>query len=361
MNKNQPQILAQEELKTLPRWARVSLLARVVRRIQPLYLEAWPKATRKFQEAIEAAIAEGELAASQGKRTPDLSAAGHAAMEVYGNAPDKITFSKEYVDHVPYAASRVAFAGLENDASFAHEGIEEALHAVFYFERANRRKGLVKQVAQLIRDDFKHLQGAAKDGKWTGTTPVMSDAFGPIWPEGPPKGWPTMVAMPRQTKKAEPAKADAKELCLPRDLVAFLTAGKRLKYNTTTSEVGPIVLKPLDHLRLSEFEASTDDTPAHESDPNRGKPGHYLIRAVDIVAECDAYGPDGILAWLPDYRCFGQWDSDHQRVIVFPKTTWSEIVAKPARYLDAQWGDFEDFGRYIEPWTHGTFKRRGKS
>ena len=95
----------QDDLKRLPRWARVALIARTVRRIQPLYLEAWPKAPRKFQDAIEAAIAEGELAASQGKRTPDLNEAGQAAMKLCGKAPDKITFSKVHVDEVPFAAS----------------------------------------------------------------------------------------------------------------------------------------------------------------------------------------------------------------------------------------------------------------
>jgi hypothetical protein len=357
MAKARGKIPTQDDLKRLPRWARVALIARTVRRIQPLYLEAWPKAPRKFQDAIEAAIAEGELAASQGKRTPDLGETGQAAMDVYGKAPDKITFSKEHVQDVPYAASRVSFAGQESDASFAHEGLETAISAVFYFERANRRKGLVKQVDRLIWDDFKLLEAAAKSGKWKGTTPVTPDVFGPMWPDGPPKGWPAMAARPVRAKKARPAKTDLKELRLPKDLVAFLTAGKRLKYNASKAAVGPIELKPLDHLKLTAFEVSTEDTPAQEKDPNRGKRGHYVVRAVDLVAECDAYGPEGILAWLPDYKSFGTWDPDHLQLVVFPKATWSQIEKGPAKYLDAQWGDFEGFARHIEPWKHGTFQK----
>jgi hypothetical protein len=44
-------------------------------------------------------------------------------------------------------------------------------------------------------------------------------------------------------------------------------------------------------------------------------------------------------------------------LIVFPKATWSDIVKNPAKYLDAQWSDFEAFGRHIEPWKHGRFTK----
>jgi hypothetical protein len=345
------------DLQGLPRWARVALCARAVRRVQPLYLDAWPKAPAKFQASIEASIAEGELAASQGKRTANLNKAGHAAMKVYGAAPDKITFSKEYVDDVPYAASRVALAGLENDALFADEAIEKALSAVFYFERSNQRKGLRTQLARLIKQDFEHIEKAARDGKWSNSTPVTPDAFGPLWPKGPPLGWPASseVTAGKQTKSLQSQPA-LKDLRLPKDLVAFLKAGKQLKFNAAKSEVGPIQLKSIEELTLDTFEMQTEGTPAHANDPNRRKRGHYTTRAVDLVAECDAYGPGGILAWLLDDRVFGQWDPDHMQVIIFPKTTWSDIAARPARYLDAQWNEFGDFARHLEPWKHGVFQ-----
>jgi hypothetical protein len=320
-------------------------------------LDGWPKAPKKFQQAIESSIAEGELAASLGKRTPDLSQAALAAMAAYGAAPDKITFAREYVDYVPYAASRVSFACQESNGLFAHDGLESAMSAVFYFERARKQRGLVRKIIGLLWKDFERLEAASADGKWKSTTPVPPDASGPLWPDGPPEGWPE-DAPPVLKPKAKPAAIDLKELRLPKDLVAFLTEGKRLKYNAAKTEVGPIVLKPIDHLRVSDFEASANGAPAQDKDPNRAKRGHYLVRAIDLVAECDAYGPEGILAWLPDYKCFGQWDPDHQRVMVFPKTKWSQIVANPARYLDAQWrSESEDFARDIEPWKHGSFKR----
>jgi hypothetical protein len=346
-----------DELKRLPRWARVALCARTTRRIQPLFLEAWPQAPAKYHENIEAAIAEGELAASQGKRTAGLYRAGIAAMDVYGKSPDKIRYARDEVDDVPQSASRVALAGLENDAIYAHDGLAKALSAVAGFEKVHRLKGLAKLVGRLLWQDFQHLETAAKAGKWNNSTPVASDAIGPLWPEGPPPAWPVSASPRRRKPKTSPAKPALKEFRLPKDLTAFLKSGNRLKYSVSKSEVGPIQLKALDELSLNTFDVRTEGTPAHADDPNGRKQGHYVVRAVDLVAECDAYGPEGILAWLVDAKLFAQWDPDHLRLIIFPKATWSQIVAKPARYLDAQWNDFENFARYAEPWKHGKFSR----
>ena len=130
----------QEDLKKLHRWARVALIARTARRIQPLYLTGWPKAPRKFLEAIEAAIAEGELAASQGKPTPDLNDAGYGAMDVYGNSPSR---TADYIDYVPYTASRVSFAGRESDGFVAADGLGDAMWAVYYYAKARKLPKLV--------------------------------------------------------------------------------------------------------------------------------------------------------------------------------------------------------------------------
>ena len=73
------------DMQAIPRWARVALAARTARRVQPLVLASWPKATKKFQRGVEWAIAEGESAARQGSPTPDLKDAG---MRSYVSAAD---------------------------------------------------------------------------------------------------------------------------------------------------------------------------------------------------------------------------------------------------------------------------------
>ena len=45
----------------LPRWARIALAARTVRRIQPLFLACWPKAPKKCQQNVERALVEAAV------------------------------------------------------------------------------------------------------------------------------------------------------------------------------------------------------------------------------------------------------------------------------------------------------------
>ena len=79
----------------------------------------------------------------------------------------------------------------------------------------------------------------------------------------------------------------------------------------------------------------TEGTPVERKDPHWGEEGYYALRVVDLIGECDAYYPEGLLAWLCDYGAYGSWDADHHTAIAFPKASWSKIVADPAKYLDA--------------------------
>jgi hypothetical protein len=347
-----------EDLKGVHRWARVALVARAVRRIQPLYQFGWPRAPAKYVKTIEAAITEGELAATAGAPTANLNRSGFAAMKVYGKAP---LDTADYTDDVPYAASRVSFAGRESDGLFAIDGLKHALLAAHLYERARKLRGVEDQFAQLIWDDLRALEAAAKAGKWKKNTPVSPDVCGPLWPAGPPKRWPVLPSAKKRTHA--PAKAKLvgpklSDLHLPPALLTFLKAGQKLKYNAAQTEVRPIVLYPLEQLTITTFEVITEDTPAHAHDPNRKKSGRYVVRAVDLVAECDAYGAEGILAWLPDDKVFAAFDPDHAHLIVFPKAKWGDIVKAPAKFLDAQWGNFEAIGKHIEPWKHGKFVKK---
>lgn len=51
--------------------------------------------------------------------------------------------------------------------------------------------------------DFGKLKTAAKKKRWTDETPVPPEFFGPLWPEGEPKGWPSASAEPARRKDAE--------------------------------------------------------------------------------------------------------------------------------------------------------------
>ena len=127
----------------------------------------------------------------------------------------------------------------------------------------------------------------------------------------------------------------------------------------TATEVGPIRLKPASHLRIEWFPVYTDETPAlREKDPHKHDEGCYQLRLVNLVGEAQQYGPNGILAWFCDYQAFGTLNWENRVAMVFPNTTWSDIVADPAKYLDAPWNWHEDSDviEYLKPWMHCEFK-----
>jgi hypothetical protein len=345
-----------EELNALPRWARVVLLARAARRIQPLFLDSWPAAPKKYQEAIEASISAGEDSAAQGKAVPAANGAGVRCMAGYGEMPDELRFTKKaYGDEVPFACARVSLATKETEPWLAQEGLDVAARVALEYAEYREDPRLHEQFLAAMQRDFAGLVAAAKAGKWNAKTPVDGKQLGELWPEGLPQGWPASNK-PVKPRKEKPV--DLEALGLPSDLVAFLREGKQLKYRAAKTEVGAVKLLPMDHLRLGEF--LVEQLPGDGAKSKKSGGGLYKVRGVDLVGESDGYGPEGLFVWLPDWKCFGSHDEDHAKMVVFPAATWTQIVASPAKFLDAQWNDFEGFGRYLDPTEFGK-RVRGKA
>jgi hypothetical protein len=351
--KSSKNVPSDRDMQAIPRWARVALAARTLRRIQPLLLASWPKATRKYRQGVEWAIAEGERAAAQGRSTPDLQEAGMAAMDVYGSEPMDATTA----NFLTFAASRVSFGGQQRNASDAQLSLKDALLAVSCFEEEHAAPGVKKASLEGIWADFQELKESSKREKWTDNTPVNPDSFGPMWPNGLPRSWPTVaVTKPVTVARRSRPRPPVAELGLPADLIAFLRDGRQLAFDHRVTNIGPISLKQLDHLRFDELPVITEGTPQESKDPHHGENGHYILRVVDLIGESELYSPEGLLAWFPDYRTFGSWDADHLTAISFPRVSWSKIVAAPVKYLDAQWDPHSKTAKYIEPWRHCSFK-----
>src|SRR5439155_23191142 len=133
--------------------------------------------------------------------------------------------------------------------------------------------------------------------------------------------------------KPEPLPAP---LRLPDDLRAFLAAGRQLAYDPSQCEAGRVTLLPLDKLRVGKYlsrPTAHGQVPCLADDPHQEE-GYYSAAAVNLVAECEHYWPDGILIWLPEERFFGTWQIDHLSILVLPGATWSDIAADPVRYLN---------------------------
>jgi hypothetical protein len=139
---------------------------------------------------------------------------------------------------------------------------------------------------------------------------------------------------------------------LPKETIQFLKLGKQLKYDVTGCEAGEVKLKSLAQLTLGEVWIGTD----LEDDPHSGEDGYYSVPAVSLTGECEAYNPEFILLWLPTEKLFGSWDTDHWVLTVFPEATWSDIVARPTVYLNAQWDPGAGVGGLLIPWPKYEFK-----
>ncbi|AWM42010.1 hypothetical protein C1280_36820 [Gemmata obscuriglobus] len=76
-------------------------------------------------------------------------------------------------------------------------------------------------VTPAIRRDFDHLSQLAEAQRWDDDTPVSPGVFGPLWPEGLPKGWPVASHIPQWTELVVEAFAceRATEKMLEDDLV----------------------------------------------------------------------------------------------------------------------------------------------
>lgn len=154
-----------------------------------------------------------------------------------------------------------------------------------------------------------------------------------------------------------PRKKQAKgpvEHPLPAELQQFLDDGDQLPASAM-GMTGAVVLTPSpERVTLA---VSSDDRPWEADDPHRGEDGFYEVPAYSLIDDCEEeFNPLGLLVWLPVEGCFGTWDPEHWDLIAFPTATWADIVADPARFLDAL-GDPYAPEPYMAPINHHPFVR----
>jgi hypothetical protein len=143
---------------------------------------------------------------------------------------------------------------------------------------------------------------------------------------------------------------------LPEDLLEFLENESQLDYDPDDCECGQVTLFAHNKLSPSVVFVDSDDAPFANLDPHAEEEGCYVVPAINLVAECEGYDPDGILIWLPDQRVFGTWDSEFWNVLIFPNATWNEISASPVKYLNALWEPEAVHCEYLRPFPSYPFQ-----
>jgi hypothetical protein len=162
-----------KEIADLPRWARVAYAARNARRVLPFFRFAWPDASARQQEQIVRAVILAERSAQHG-------------FSVFEEALKFDGFMMHLGDH----ASRTAGAAL----IVAGKVVDPDAQAKLIYEASQS----VKMVGetQYARADFERLRSECKQGQWTDSDRVSPEVFGPLWPKGPPPGWPEIIPDP---------------------------------------------------------------------------------------------------------------------------------------------------------------------
>lgn len=173
----------EKEIAQLPRWAQVAFAARCARRVLPLFKAGCPDASEKHVSAVERAVDIASQAASQA-HVASQTAAWDAAM--VASQAQAIAASQAQAKAAAMVAVLAATASASQAASQA-------------LPQAVARAASQAHVATLtaaasgswIREDFDLLAQTARAEQWTDNTPVPPEFFGPLWPDGPPPGWPT--------------------------------------------------------------------------------------------------------------------------------------------------------------------------
>jgi hypothetical protein len=139
---------------------------------------------------------------------------------------------------------------------------------------------------------------------------------------------------------------------IPDDLRAYLAVPANRTLTFDQGEAREITLFAPEELTTRTFDVSTADFALQEGWDgwDRMKHKKYEFLGVDLVKECRNYFPEGIMVWFPELGMYGQWDSDHHKIIVFPDVTWSDIMKDPQPYFNAQWYPDRVPCLYLRPW-----------
>ena len=212
----------EEEIANLPRWARVAFAARCARRVLPIYRRLIGKTNSGGITAGEAALLAAESSAlmasadstivalsrtaqTEAMRDPTLAGgqAKYQAIMAASFAADAVT-SERIMECVAKSAA-AARAALKlriwmNTVGPSH-GVNSILTLANASDEVKQEVQLIQNIAGgFIRRDFDHLIRLAKWQHWTDHTRVSPELFGPLWPEGPPPGWPTDPDVPQRAE-----------------------------------------------------------------------------------------------------------------------------------------------------------------
>ncbi|MDY3553978.1 hypothetical protein R5W24_003092 [Gemmata sp. JC717] len=161
-----------EEMATQPRWAQVAFAARCARRVLLLPEHRRPSTPVTLILVASKAVDVAEQSAGIGYAHPEAreSYASLAATNANGYGP---------------AIDALAAVGAADEFDKRVAG-----YAAVAGNAAAGDAYTIANIRRVVRRDFDNLSQLAEAQRWDDDTPVPPEVFGPLWPEGAPKGWP---------------------------------------------------------------------------------------------------------------------------------------------------------------------------
>lgn len=137
---------------------------------------------------------------------------------------------------------------------------------------------------------------------------------------------------------------------LPDDLIAYLSQESNRSLSLPEGEVRRLTFHAPEAIPLRRFDV--DSYGLHNAGELKEDPDETReYEAYDLIASCDGYDPDGILAWFPEWQRYGSWDCDHHTIITYPDVTWTQIAAAPTWYVNGQWFPENVRHEMVNPWA----------
>ena len=94
-----------------------------------------------------------------------------------------------------------------------------------------------------------------------------------------------------------------------------------------------------------------DSYELHLNGPLEADPGEQRkYEGYSLLRECNDYSPEGVLVWFPEFQAYGSADTEHQRIIIYPGMTWSDILRAPTWFINGQWYRHRVKHEEINPW-----------
>jgi hypothetical protein len=349
-----------KNLKKLPRWGRVAVIARALQRAKPLIAAMLDKNSKKILESIEFSLQQVEDSAADGTLSEHLlwscNRLTELARTVVLGSDD---CDEDYTRDANVAAYLVTTCCINADEEIEIEAIEAISNVVLNFERFSRRKALRKAGDAMVVADLDRLRNAFTNAELKIDSPVPVTVLGELWPRSMPTGWPSGSDVTSARAKFKRPRSNRQALSqLPKELLQFLELNPNYLIDSPSLECGHIVLNKLEYLATSEHLFSMQMTDWADQDPNRDASGNYVLKTIELVCYCEHYSEVGKLCWFVEYQCFGCYDLDLGTVFLFRGVSWKSLLARADFYIETPWIEPQKPIAVLKnPWERLSFRK----